>query len=55
MKIIYWINVILSPVVAAAFAFDLYSGTPADWPVWYFAFLGLAYTFFGGVNALANN
>lgn len=55
MIIIDWLNVILSPLVAASFAFDIYSGAPAGIAVWYFAFLGLAYTFFGGIKALANN
>ena len=55
MIVIDWLNVILSPVIAATFASDIYTGHGASWAVWYFAFLGLAYTFFGSLKGIASN
>ena len=40
-RIVSWGNVIFLPLVAATFVYDLWAGIPADWGVWFFAFLGL--------------
>jgi len=55
MKFLDWFLVISSPFIAASFAYDIYAGTPANWSVWYFAFLGIAYTFIGSLKDLLLN
>lgn len=53
-KSIDWANAILTPILAFIIALDCYSGTP-HWYVWYFAFLGLVYSFTTSVRCISNH
>jgi hypothetical protein len=54
-RVLNWIGLILLPILAVHFAFNLYSGEPAEAGVWLWAFAGLLFSFIDVIIIITSN